>query len=38
MISPPAEAITMVNSSGAIKAQPSDLRRGAFSITWKSAT
>ena len=38
MTSPPAEIITMVNSSGAIKAQPSDLRRGAFSITWKSAT
>jgi hypothetical protein len=38
MVSPPAESIDMVNSSGAIKAQTSDLKKGAFSITWKSAT
>jgi hypothetical protein len=38
MASPPAGIITMVNSSGGIKAQPSALNNGAFSITWKSST
>ena len=38
MTSPPAQSIDMVNSSGGIKAQTSGLNKGAFSITWKSAT
>ena len=36
--SPPADAITMVNSSGAIKAKPSALSGGNFSVTWYSSS
>ena len=36
MTSPPADQITMVNTSGAVKAQPSQLSGGAFSVTWQS--
>jgi hypothetical protein len=38
MASPPAQSIDMVNSAGAVKVRTSTLKRGAFSITWKSAT
>jgi hypothetical protein len=38
MTAPPAEAITMVNASGTVKAQPSPLKRGAFSVTWNAAS
>jgi hypothetical protein len=38
MNSPPADQITMVNSSGTIKAQPSALSGGNFSVTWQSAS
>jgi hypothetical protein len=38
MPSQSAEQITMVNSSGAVKAQPSALSGGNFSVTWHSAT
>jgi len=38
MTSPPAAQITMVNSSGGIKAQPSGLAGGNFSVTWHSAS
>jgi hypothetical protein len=33
-----AEQITMANAKGAIKAQPSGLSNGSFSVTWQSAT
>jgi hypothetical protein len=33
-----ADQITMVNTSGAIKAQPSPLSGGNFSVTWQSAS
>jgi hypothetical protein len=38
MTSPPAEQITMVNTGGTVKAQPSPLKRGTFSVTWSSAS
>jgi hypothetical protein len=36
MASPPADQITMVNGSGGIKAQPSLLSGGSFTVTWQS--
>ena len=38
MMSPPADQITMVNASGGVKAQPSTLSGGAFSVTWQSTS
>jgi hypothetical protein len=37
MHSPPADGITMVNSTGGIKAKPSGLQGGSFSVTWVSS-
>jgi hypothetical protein len=37
MQSPPADGITMVNSTGGIKARPSNLKAGSFSVAWASS-
>jgi hypothetical protein len=37
MHSPPAVGITMVNSTGGVKATPSTLQSGSFSVTWASS-
>jgi hypothetical protein len=37
MLSPPADRITMVNSAGGVKATPSALRGGSFSVGWVSS-
>jgi hypothetical protein len=38
MAAPPADVITMTNSNGVVKAQPSTLSGGAFSVNWLSAS
>jgi len=38
LTSPPADVITMTNSSGGVKAQPSTLSGGSFSVKWVSST
>jgi hypothetical protein len=38
LTSPPADAITMVNTSGAVKARPTALSGGNFSVAWLSAS